>query len=201
MLTLSLANPLSVPNTIQIYLHCYPQPSPPAAKAMFRSTLLRQQPAMLAAAMRPAMVRPAAALPSLIRRQPLGTIPQPPGGIVGGVNDPVAVPPADRSHGSYHWSFERLIVLGMVPLAMTPLVGGSLTPVLDATLGSLILMHSHLGFQSCIIDYIPKRVYGRWHSAAMYFLYAGSATALYGVYQMETNDIGLTLALSEIWNA
>lgn len=157
---------------------------------------------MLAKALRPSLIKPVS-LPgfNLMQRQPLGTIPQPPGGIVGSVNDPVAIPSPNRSHGSYHWSFERIIVLGMVPLMVTPFTAITLTPVLDATLGSLILMHSHLGFESCIIDYIPKRVYGPFHNLAMYALYLGSATALYGVYQMETNDIGLTAAVSKIWNA
>lgn len=164
---------------------------------------MRQQPAMLASALRPvALARPAvAALPTLVRRQPLGTIPQPPGGIIGGVNDPVAVPPASKTHGSLHWTAERLLVIGMVPLVMTPLVGGSLSPVLDGTLGALILLHSHMGFESCIIDYIPKRVYGPWHKAAMGALYLGTATALYGIYELESNDIGLTHAVGKIWNA
>lgn len=158
--------------------------------------------AVAASTLRPALARPAAAaLPSLIRRHPFGTIPQPPGGVVGGANEAVPVPVGNRSHGSYHWSFDRLIVIGIVPLMLTPLVGVSLTPVLDASLSSLVLLHSHLGFESCIIDYIPKRVYGRWHTAAMGLLYAGSATALYGVYLMETNDIGVTAAVGEIWNA
>lgn len=133
--------------------------------------------------------------------RPLGTIPQPPGGIVGGVNDPVPIPPMDAVHGSYHWSFERLIIVGMVPLVVTPFTGVSLTPVLDATLGSLLLLHSHLGFESCIVDYIPLRVYGKWHKAAMWLLYAGTATTFFGVYKMETEDVGLTEAIAKVWKA
>lgn len=170
---------------------------------MFRSTLLKQQPLMLASAMRPAVLaRPMAALPaSIISRQAFGTIPQPPGGIIGTGNDAVAVPPPNRTHGSLHWTFDRLLVVGMVPLLLTPLAGGSLSPVLDGTLGAIILLHSHLGFESCIIDYIPKRVYGPFHNVGMGALYLGTATALFGIYQIETNDIGISAAVGKIWNA
>lgn len=157
---------------------------------------------MLAAAMRTAIARPAvAAMPSLIRRQPLGTIPQPPGGIIGTVNDAVAIPPPSKTHGSLHWTAERALVVGMVPLLIAPLTGASLSPLLDGTLGGLILLHSHVGFESCIIDYIPKRVYGVWHKFALYALYAGTATAAYGIYELEKNDIGLTSTVGKIWNA
>lgn len=122
------------------------------------------------------------------------------------MNQPVTVPTPDASHGSYHWSFERLLVLGIVPLTVMPLAGlgpasGLFTPVMDASLGALILMHAHLGFESCIIDYIPKRVYGVWHKIAIYALWTGTATALYGIYKMETEDVGLTSAVSAIWSA
>ena len=171
---------------------------------MFRSTLLKQQPAMLSRALRPALLMPATtapAMPSMLRTQPLVTIPQPPGGIIGSVHDPVAVPPPSKVHGSLHWTFERLLLVGIVPLCVAPLVGGSLSPVLDGALGSLILVHSHLGFESCIIDYIPKRVYGVWHNVAISALFIGTGTALFGVYQMEKNDIGITKTIGKVWNA
>mgnify|MGYP000856614799 CR=1 FL=1 len=178
---------------------------------MFRSTLL--QPSLTRALASRSLLRPAlSATPAgtlglrALSFKSLRLIPQPPGGIVGSVNDPVAVPLPDASHGSYHWSFERLIVLGIVPLTVLPLAGlgpasGLFTPVLDATLGSLVLLHSHLGFESCIIDYIPKRVYGVWHKIAIYGLWTGTATALFGIYKMETEDIGLASAISAIWSA
>lgn len=159
---------------------------------MLRSAFLTQQ--RLAA---PAL-RPAAA--AIVKRS-LGTIPQPPGGIVGNVNEAVPRKPIEKSHGSYHWSFEKIVVLGLAPLVIAPFAGASLSPVLDATASTLILAHSHLGIESCIVDYIPKRVYGSLHTAAIGALWAGSAVALYGIYELETNDIGLTAAVGKIWNA
>lgn len=164
---------------------------------MFRSTLLRQQRLLVPTTSKPFIN----AVPALMLRRSLGTIPQPPGGITGTVNDATPVPPVDKSHGSYHWAFEKIIVAGMVPLAVAPFTGITLSPVLDASLSTLILLHAHLGFESCITDYIPKRVYGKVNTAAMGALYAGTALSLYGIYELETNDIGFTAAVGKIWNA
>lgn len=164
---------------------------------MIRSTLRSQQRFLLPA------TRPIVnyGISAAAFRRPLGTIPQPPGGIVGTVNDAVVAPPVEKSHGSYHWSFEKLVVLGLVPLAVAPFAGASLSPVLDASFSTLILLHSHLGLESCIVDYIPKRVYGPFHNVAVGALWAGTAVALYGIYELETNDIGLSAAVGKVWNA
>ncbi|ODQ63830.1 hypothetical protein NADFUDRAFT_83935 [Nadsonia fulvescens var. elongata DSM 6958] len=128
-------------------------------------------------------------------------IQQPAGGIVGTVNDATPIPEVDRSHGSYHWSYEKMITLAMLPLAITPFATGALHPILDALMGTLLVAHAHIGFQSCIIDYIPKRVFGKFHSFCIYLLTAGSATAVWGVYELETTDVGLVETISRVWHA
>lgn len=65
----------------------------------------------------------------------------------GGVNDPAPVPAPSPSHGSYHWIAERGISVAIIPLTLIPFAAGSLNPVVDAVLVSLMLLHSHLGFQ------------------------------------------------------
>lgn len=130
----------------------------------------------------------------------LKLIPQPPGHIVGTVNEASAVPAADHFHGSYHWSYERAIAVSLVPLTIAPFVSPMVDyPLLDSLLSSLILLHSHIGFQSCIIDYIPKRVYGIWHKLAMSLLTLGTSVSLYGIYLMETTDNGLTSLIGKIF--
>lgn len=131
----------------------------------------------------------------------LGTIPQPPGHIVGTVNDATPIPFPNKTSGSYHWTFERILVVGLIPMTVLPFATGSISPILDATLGATLLIHSQLGFESCITDYIPKRIYGSLHNYALYLLYGGTAVGLYGLYKLETEDVGLTQTIGKIWNA
>lgn len=67
--------------------------------------------------------------------------------IQGDVNDAAPVPKPEPLHGSYHWTFERLLSVGLVPLTITPFAAGSLNPILDATLIFALIVHSHIGFQ------------------------------------------------------
>lgn len=133
----------------------------------------------------------------------LKLIPAPPGGVVGGVNDDLKKPEVDYFKGSYHWDYERLTAISLVPLTLIPMYGalssGDVYPIIDATLCSVLLIHAQLGFTSCIVDYIPKRKFGVWHKMAMGLLYSGSAVALYGVYELETSNNGLTDLISKMW--
>lgn len=67
--------------------------------------------------------------------------------IQGGINDPAPVPHPSPIHGSYHWTFERLLSIGLVPLTIAPFASGSLNPTLDAVLVFTLIIHSHMGFQ------------------------------------------------------
>lgn len=128
------------------------------------------------------------------------TIPQPPGNIIGTVNDAYVPPPPSKMHGSLHWTFERAVVLGMTPLIVAPLITG--TSPLDSAMAGLLLYHCYAGFQSCIIDYIPKRVYGGLHNLAMLVLTFGSFVAAYGIYRIENEEKdGVFGILKKLWVA
>lgn len=127
--------------------------------------------------------------------------PDPPGNIVGTVNDAYVPPQPEVTEGSFHWAYERIVVLGMTPLIVFPFIAGVDYPLVDAALSSLILLHSRYGLQSCIIDYIPKRKFGTWHKLAMLLLNIGSFTSLYGIYVLETEYNGLTDLIHKIWVA
>lgn len=71
--------------------------------------------------------------------------------IEGSVNDPVPVPEPHPTEGSYHWIFERLLAVGLVPLTIAPFAAGSLNPTMDALLCASILIHSHIGFEYVLI--------------------------------------------------
>lgn len=137
--------------------------------------------------------------PSMVRG--IKTIPQPPGHIVGTVNDAYVTPKPNKTHGSLHWTTERAVAIGMVPLVATSLVS-SPGVIVDTTLSAFILYHSYVGFQSCIIDYIPKRVYGPYHNYAMYLLTFGTGVAGYGIYTIEQKEEGgLGGIVSKLWKA
>ena len=64
----------------------------------------------------------------------------------GTVNDATTFPPSSKVHGSYHWSFERLLSAALVPMTAAAFVTtGSNYPVLDGLLGLSLVMHSHFG--------------------------------------------------------
>jgi len=117
------------------------------------------------------------------------------------VNDPAPIPPPSPAHGSYHWTFERLLAAGLVPLTLAPFAANTLNPTLDAVLCAGLLVHSHLGFQNIIIDYIPKRQMPGAHKLFMWALNLATAVVGIGLYEFETNDVGLVEAVKRVWKA
>ncbi|EGV66703.1 hypothetical protein CANTEDRAFT_112442 [Yamadazyma tenuis ATCC 10573] len=136
--------------------------------------------------------------PTLVRG--IKTIPQPPGYIVGTVNDAYVPPKPNKTHGSLHWAREKVVTVAMIPFIGYPFLAGTTTFV-DASMSGLLLYHCYVGFQSCIIDYIPKRVYGAYHNYAMYLLTFGSGVAAYGIYELEKKEGGVTTIISKLWKA
>lgn len=132
---------------------------------------------------------------------PRSLLPPGPQVIQGTVNDPIILPDPSAAHGSYHWTFERLLSIGLIPLTIAPFVGSSVSPILDAALGAAIIIHSHIGFDSCIVDYVPKRRYGGLHFALTWILRGCTGIALYAVYSFETNDVGISEAIRRVWKA
>jgi succinate dehydrogenase (ubiquinone) membrane anchor subunit len=116
-------------------------------------------------------------------------------------NDPAPVPAANPSHGSYHWTFERLISAGLIPLTIAPFAAGSLNPITDAILCGTILIHSHIGFESCIVDYIPSKRLPKTRLVFWWGLRAATVLVGVGLYEFETNDVGVTEAIKRIWTA
>lgn len=132
----------------------------------------------------------------------LSTLPQKAGGVEGTPNDAYVPPAVDKMHGSYHWDFERALAVSMVPLMTIPLAaGGSISTVADSLLACVLLGHVYVGFQSCIIDYIPKRVYGKNFNYAMYLLSLGSVISAVGIYKLETEEDGVVGVLTNLWKA
>ncbi|EJT80374.1 hypothetical protein GGTG_00374 [Gaeumannomyces tritici R3-111a-1] len=140
----------------------------------------------------------AAAFHASSRRCLLPPLPQT---VEGTVNDPAPIPPTSPAHGSYHWTSERLLAAGLVPLTVAPFAAGSLNPTMDAVLISALLLHSHLGLQVAIVDYLPKRRVPKSRMAAMWALNIATIVAGIGLYEFETNDVGLTEGIKRVWKA
>ncbi|KZP25857.1 SDHD, membrane anchor subunit of succinate dehydrogenase [Athelia psychrophila] len=138
------------------------------------------------------------------RHASTSTTPYVPGGpiIQGTVNDPTTFPESDRSHGSYHWAFERLLSAGLVPLTAAAFVtSGSNYPILDGILGVSLIMHSHIGFDSILVDYVHKRKFPILGPVSTWGLRTVTVGVLVGVYSFNTNDIGLTELITKVWHA
>ncbi|KAF8182631.1 mitochondrial inner membrane protein [Pholiota molesta] len=127
-----------------------------------------------------------------------------PGGPIlkGTVNDPTCFPPPSRTHGSHHWAFERLLSASLVPLTVAAFAtSGSNYPVLDGILGVSLVMHSHLGFDSIVVDYLHPRKFPVLGQVAKWGLRTATVATLVGIYQFNTNDIGLTELIARAWTA
>ncbi|CAI1582356.1 hypothetical protein SEUBUCD646_0L02270 [Saccharomyces eubayanus] len=132
----------------------------------------------------------------------LPKIPQKPGGVSGTANDSSYMLPESRAHGSYHWIVERGLSLMVLPLIMVPLVTtGPISIFADTFLSLVLLGHCHIGFQSCIIDYVSERVYGKVHHYAMYLLSLGTFLSLVGIYKLESQEAGLIGSLKPLWES
>ena len=128
-------------------------------------------------------------------------IEQPPGHIVGTVNDAYKIPLVSPYESNYHWTYERMAAIALLPMTAFPFVCGVEFPYMDAAFCLTLLFHIHSGFKCCIIDYIPERVYGLWHRLASRLLSLVSFASSYGVYLIETNENGLFDLMSRLWNA
>ncbi|KAI1920791.1 membrane anchor subunit of succinate dehydrogenase, Sdh4 [Ophidiomyces ophidiicola] len=117
------------------------------------------------------------------------------------VNDAVEVPHTSPTHGSYHWDFERIVAASLVPLTLAPFAAGSLNPVTDAILCGALVLHSHIGFQALIVDYLPQRRVPKTRAFCTWTLRLATLTVAVGLYEFETNDVGVTEAIKRIWKA
>ena len=106
--------------------------------------------------------------------------------------------PKSRVHGSYHWQLERITSLVSLPLIGSAFIVGS-NPYIDLALGVILPLHCHIGFDACIQDYFPKRKTPGIYKAMQAALYGSTALVLYGAYQFNTNDVGITEGIKRLW--
>ena len=104
-------------------------------------------------------------------------------------------------HGNYHWTAERVVSVALIPVTVAPFMGASMTPVVDSILAGLLIVHSHMGFQSIITDYLPSRRVPKSRKTLDWMATLGALTVAYGCYEFETNDVGLVEGAKKLWHA
>ena len=103
------------------------------------------------------------------------------------------------SLATHHWLYERGVSIVLVPLITSAFIVGP-SPAIDFALGVVIPLHCHMGFETIIADYLPLRrspVLGR---VAHYGLGISTLLALYGFYELNTKDVGITAYTAQLWN-
>lgn len=142
--------------------------------------------------------------------------------IKGTVNEPTEYPAPNAAHGSYEWTFERVVAVSLVPLVAASTVKHGASGALDGALGLALVIHSHYGVNQVLFDYFPKRKTPKLSAFLSWTWRATSAAALYGLYgtllmcdsavcpadilvrsptELNTNDIGLTETIARAWTA
>ncbi|RKP01449.1 hypothetical protein CXG81DRAFT_6715, partial [Caulochytrium protostelioides] len=106
--------------------------------------------------------------------------------------------PKSKAHGSYHWLLERGLSLALLPTIGYAFVGGP-NAINDLLLGILIPVHSHIGLDALLKDYLHPRNYPVIGKIAQYTLLVCSAGTLYGLYTFNTHDVGITAFMQRVW--
>jgi succinate dehydrogenase (ubiquinone) membrane anchor subunit len=70
---------------------------------------------------------------------------------------------------------------------------------MDALLGSTVILHSHIGFDAMITDYIPRREFPKTHAFFVWGLRVATGVVLIGIYEFQVNDVGM-LPLTPLWS-
>lgn len=102
-------------------------------------------------------------------------------------------------HGSYHWTYERALSLTTLPLV----VGGmfySGNSIIDFGLATVLPLHCHIGFSAIITDYLPRRKFPVIYPIAYSLLLIGTGAAMFGLYSFNTNDVGISQGIKNIYN-
>jgi succinate dehydrogenase (ubiquinone) membrane anchor subunit len=102
--------------------------------------------------------------------------------------------------GSFHWSYERATSAALIPLISTQFIYGPHL-VLDGVLGLVLPLHLHIGFDALITDYVPARKYPRANKYLGWGLKATSAAVVWGCFEFNTNDVGITELIQRAWTA
>ncbi|KAF9355968.1 membrane anchor subunit of succinate dehydrogenase, Sdh4 [Mortierella sp. NVP85] len=107
----------------------------------------------------------------------------------------------NQLHGSYHWDFERLLSVALIPLFAASAFQGA-HPITDGLLGVVVPIHAHIGFDAMITDYLhPGKAGVLGNKLCVWGLRGATVLVLVGCYQFNTADVGLTELIKRAWTA
>ena len=101
-------------------------------------------------------------------------------------------PQKSKTAGSHHWSIERVLSIATIPLLTSAIFTSHPSFLVDVALGVVIPLHTHIGFDACITDYLHERKYGVLHMLAKGALYVATALTVYGALLFNFKDVGIT---------
>lgn len=81
------------------------------------------------------------------------------------------------------------------------LVPSSQWPLVNAALNVCLPAHTLLGFQSIVTDYVPAYKFPVANRVATFAMWFTSVTTAYGLYLLNTRDVGMIEALRRVWFA
>jgi succinate dehydrogenase hydrophobic anchor subunit len=106
-------------------------------------------------------------------------------------------PSPSRLHGSYHWLLERALNVSLVGLIPAAFMVSH--PGIDYALGVVLPLHCHLGLMQVITDYVPKHKFPIIHRVTSNGLRLTTLLTLYGLYLLNSQDIGITATVAKLW--
>lgn len=72
---------------------------------------------------------------------------------------------------------------------------------MDGILAVSLIVHTHIGFDACVVDYVHPRKFPVLGPITRWLLRAATGLSVWGVYEFNTNDIGLTELVRRAWTA
>ncbi|TNN13100.1 Succinate dehydrogenase [ubiquinone] cytochrome b small subunit isoform 2 [Schistosoma japonicum] len=99
---------------------------------------------------------------------------------------------------SVHWTIERIIATGMLPLY--PIALYMDTPIMNFIVVTAVSMHSYWGFDGVIKDYAFERRYGPALMPILRTLWKiMSGCGFAGLLYFNFNDVGFITAVKKLW--
>lgn len=80
---------------------------------------------------------------------------------------------------------------------LAPAFVGAGNHIVDMGIAICVPIHAYGGWHSIVSDYLPYRKFGAVYDVVTWALRVLSALAVYGMYRLNTEDIGVTMMIKK----